>query len=151
MRGTAKYSIVRMHQNICSWFMDIFQNVAQLKLSQQKFPLWCSRLRIHHCHSCGIGRSFGLGLIPGLETSICHGCNQKKKFKCIIFLPTHRSIQNIYWFLTQTLNCGIQITQPWKRMNYCLCSRMNGPRDYHAEWSKPEKDKSYLTSHICGI
>ena len=34
---------------------------------------WCSGLRTWHCYSCG------LDLIPGLGTSICCECGQKKK------------------------------------------------------------------------
>ena len=28
---------------------------------------------------------------------------------------------------------------------------MDGSRDYHTKWSKPEKDKYYMISLICGI
>ena len=48
------------------------------KLSKLEFPLWCIRLRIWHCHSCGIGHSCGNSdLILGLGTSVCHGCSKK--------------------------------------------------------------------------
>ena len=43
--------------------------------------LWHSRLRIRHCHSCGIVRNCGWDLIPSPGTFICHGCGQKKKKK----------------------------------------------------------------------
>ena len=33
------------------------------------------------CHSCGIGCSCGLDSVPGLGTSICHGCGHLKKKK----------------------------------------------------------------------
>ena len=36
-------------------------------------------LRIQHCHSCGVGCSCGLDLIPGQEISICCGYSHKKK------------------------------------------------------------------------
>ena len=44
---------------------------------------WCSRLRIWHYHTCGVGGSCGAGLdlIPGLGASIYHGCRKKKKEK----------------------------------------------------------------------
>ena len=53
-RHCFQYSIFRKYKNVCTG----------------EFPLWCSRLGIQHCHS--------LDLIPGLGTSICCGCGQKK-------------------------------------------------------------------------
>ena len=41
-------------------------------------PLWHSRLRIQHCHCSNSGHCCGMGLLPGMETSPCHGCGQKK-------------------------------------------------------------------------
>ena len=41
------------------------------------------------------------------------------------------------------------ITQPLKKWNIAICSNMDGPRDYHTKWSKPDKDK-YHMSLICG-
>ena len=38
-------------------------------------------VKIQHCHSCGVGHSFGLDLIPGSGTSLCCGGNLKKKKK----------------------------------------------------------------------
>lgn len=35
--------------------------------------LWCSRFRVQHCHCSGLGRCYGLGLIPDLGTSSCMG------------------------------------------------------------------------------
>ena len=46
-----------------------------------EFPLWYNRLRIWHCHSCGIDCSFTLDFIPGPGTSICCMCGQKRKKK----------------------------------------------------------------------
>ena len=43
------------------------------KIGNKGAPQWPSRLRIQHCHYCDAG------LIPGLGTSICCGCGQKKK------------------------------------------------------------------------
>lgn len=39
----------------------------------QEGPLWCSSLRIRHCHSCG------MGLIPGPKTFTCRMYSQRKK------------------------------------------------------------------------
>ena len=38
--------------------------------------VWCSRLRIWHCHSCSVGYSCGSDLIPGPGTSLCCVCSQ---------------------------------------------------------------------------
>ena len=40
-----------------------------------------SGLSIQCCHSCDAGQSCGSDLTPGLGTSICHGCGEKKKAK----------------------------------------------------------------------
>ena len=40
-------------------------------------PLWCSRLRIQSCHSCGTGCNCSVGSIPGQGTSTCYGHGQK--------------------------------------------------------------------------
>ena len=50
-------------------------------------PLWCSRLRIRHCHCsssghchcCSSGHCCRACLIPSGGTSTCLGCSQKKK------------------------------------------------------------------------
>ena len=58
-----------------------------LKHKHLEVLLWCSGLRIQCCHSygtgcsCGTGCSYGLDLIPGLGTSICHWCGWKRKQK----------------------------------------------------------------------
>ena len=31
------------------------------------------------------------------------------------------------------------------------CSNMDGPREYHTKWSKPEKDKYHMISLIHGF
>ena len=33
-----------------------------------------------------------------------------------------------------------------KEWNNAICSNMDGPRDYHTEWSKPDKDKYHMIS-----
>ena len=35
--------------------------------------------------------------------------------------------------------------------NNATRSNMVGPRDYHTEWSKSEKDKNHMVSLTCGI
>ena len=42
-----------------------------LNVNDVGVPQWLSGLRTQHCHC------YGLGLIPGLGTSACHGCGQK--------------------------------------------------------------------------
>ena len=41
--------------------------------------MWCSRLRIWHCHCSGSGHCYGMGWIPGLETSHALGMAKKKE------------------------------------------------------------------------
>ena len=35
--------------------------------------------------------------------------------------------------------------------NNAVCNNMDGPGDYHTEWSQTEKDKYNMIAHICGI
>ena len=53
-------------------------------------PLWCSGLRIQHCHCSGSGHCCDLGLIPGLGTSTCHRCGQRN---CSLnFFPSSKEV-----------------------------------------------------------
>ena len=38
-----------------------------------------------------------------------------------------------------------------KEWNNAICSNMDGPREYHTKWSKPDKDKYHMISPACGI
>ena len=38
------------------------------------------------------------------------------------------------------LYTGILLSRE-KEWNNAICSKMDGPRDYHTKWSKPDKDK----------
>ena len=39
-----------------------------------------------------------------------------------------------------------------KEWNNAICSNMNGPRDYHTKWGKPDKDKiSYGISYVWNL
>ena len=38
-----------------------------------------------------------------------------------------------------------------KEWNNATCGNMAGPRDYHTEGSKSERDKYHMISLICGI
>ena len=66
-------------------------------------PMWCSRLRIQHFHCSQSGYSCHVGLIPGLGTSECYGCNQKKKTPCnkkpLSWWSTFPSRREIPWNL----------------------------------------------------
>ena len=42
-------------------------------------PIWCSRFGIRYCRSYSAGHNISTGLIPGLGTSTCWRCSQKKK------------------------------------------------------------------------
>ena len=46
-----------------------------------RIPWWLRGLRIWHCHCYGLGHCCGVGSIPGLGTSACHGCGQNKNKK----------------------------------------------------------------------
>jgi len=38
-----------------------------------------------------------------------------------------------------------------KEWNNSICSKMDGPRDYHTKWSESDKDKYHMMLLICGI
>ena len=38
-----------------------------------------------------------------------------------------------------------------KEWNKAICSKIDGPRDYHIKWSKSDNDKYHMISLICGI
>ena len=38
-----------------------------------------------------------------------------------------------------------------KEGNNSICSKMDGPRDYHTKWSESDKDKYHMMLLICGI
>ena len=80
--------------SFCLWMKEEAAVQQLLKdLLSMEFPLWCSGLRIWHCCSCGVGCRCSLDLIPGLETSICCWCSQRRKKKTF---PE----QSIHLFLT---------------------------------------------------
>ena len=62
--------------------MDWYANtVLKKNIPWSGVLLWLSRLRIQHCHCSSLGHHYDSGLIPGLGTSTCHGCGQKRKKK----------------------------------------------------------------------
>ena len=75
-------------------------------------PLWLRRLKIWHCHCCGLGHGHGTGLIPGLGTSACCGHGQKF-FKSYVFeCSTQKHLYKIpvnSWELTSFLKFPPQI------------------------------------------
>ena len=48
------------------------------------------------------------------------------------------------------INNGILLSHK-KEWNNAICSNMDGPRDYHTKWSKPDQDKYHMISLIHGI
>ena len=38
-----------------------------------------------------------------------------------------------------------------KKRNDAICSNMDGPRDYHAKWSKTDREDKYMIPLILGI
>ena len=70
-------------------------------------PVWCSRLRIWHCHCSGSGRWCGMGSIPGPGTSSCRRRGlKKKKVKCIE---------------TETRRRGSSLVAEELRIQHCCC------------------------------
>ena len=77
----------------CSIFYIILQarefqelnviNFISLNTQFGEFPLWLSRLRIWHCHCCGMG-SF-----PALGTSTCCRCAPPPKYSILVFTPIY--------------------------------------------------------------
>ena len=59
-----------------------------IKMDISGVPLFCSGLRIWNCCS-------GLGLIPDLGTSTCHGYSQKEKVDISVFV-THKMFKKWY-------------------------------------------------------
>ena len=45
---------------------------------------------------------------------------------------------------------GILLSHEKEWIN-AIWSNMDGPRDYHTNWSKSDKDKYHMISLICGI
>ena len=48
---------------------------------QVRSPPQQNRLRIRHCHSCGVGHNYGLDLMPGLGTPYATGWPKKREKK----------------------------------------------------------------------
>ena len=64
--------------------------------------LWRSGLRIWHCYCSGLGHCYGVGWIPGLGTSIYHGCDQtNKQTKKLNFLFHQSFIMNICEYISE--------------------------------------------------
>ena len=57
---------------------DYYQKTKENELG---VPLWCSRLRIQCGHCSGLGHCCDTVSVPGLGTSACHRCGQKRKEK----------------------------------------------------------------------
>ena len=58
---------------IIVFFLNIWVKIPLLESS-----LVAQRLRTQHCHCNSLGRCYGTGSIPGLETSTCHEHGQNK-------------------------------------------------------------------------
>ena len=62
-------------QNIFTLFLSLFLSVR----NRGEGILLCSGLRIQCCLCSSVGCCYGSGSIPGLRTSTCSRCNQKRK------------------------------------------------------------------------
>ena len=67
-------------KEICKIFSNFYLTII-IKKGIAGVLLWYSRLRIQHCHCCGLGHCYGACLIPGLGTLTGCGHSQKKKKK----------------------------------------------------------------------
>ena len=73
-----KLSDLMKHSNyILPTLEDFFPyfSVDALRRNKQVVPWQSRRLRIWHCHCCGMGS------VPGQGTFACHGCGRKKERK----------------------------------------------------------------------
>ena len=79
---------------------------------------------------------------------------------CVSFMHTAKRFSYTYIWMdkevvvhthtdTQTHN-GILLSHK-KEWNNAICSNVDGPRDYHTNFSKSDKDKYHMISLICGI
>ena len=108
-------------------------------------PLWHSRLRNWHCRCSSSSHCCSAGSIPGLGTSTCCGCGQKKK-KTIMVM-----VARLYGY---TVSCWIF---------YCLLFIFfrAAPATYGSSWAGAKLELqllAYITvtamsdlSHICNL
>jgi len=93
---------------------------------------WHSRLKIQLCHCSGSGCYCGVGLTPGLETSTCLGCGQKKKklknLKMFIELQilinaTNKNSKIIVYYSNERFGERLLFSKALKKENTtCMCS-----------------------------
>ena len=89
--------------------------------TQVQSPAWDSGLRIWHCCSCGLGRSYSLDLIPGPGIPYAAGGPKEKKVsKLSLLTDEYTKVWYIYG--------GAPLSH--KKTNSAVCNNMDGPRDY---------------------
>ena len=66
--------------------------------------LWCSSLRVQHCHCSGLGRHCGMGLIPGPGISACMGIAKKEKEKCRLYQKCFPNIKRTITYIYKGVN-----------------------------------------------
>ena len=64
--------------------------------------------------------------------------------QCRIYICTLFSYTYIY------AHNGVELSHK-SEWNNAICGNMDGSTDDHTQWSKPDGDKDYATSRICGI
>lgn len=71
-QGVCQVSPLRLLLSLCKikyiWELRLGSVTSWEHRMQVRSPAQHSGLRIHHCHSCGLGHNHGSNLIPGLRT-----------------------------------------------------------------------------------
>ena len=66
----------------------------------------------------------------------------------VVYTHTHTHTNTHTHTHTHTMEYYSAIKKEW---NNVTCSNMDGPRDYHTKWSKSDKDKYYMISHMWNL
>ena len=86
------------------------------KRTINEIPWWPRRLKIWHCHCCGLGHCCGVGSAPGPRTSTCFACDQKEKNK-----QTNKKKLYIESSCQQELSSEDLAKCNWVCVSVCVC------------------------------
>ena len=56
----------------------------------------------------------------------------------------------IYIYIYMNMWNGVLVNNK-KEWNNAICNNMDGHRDYHTKWNKPDKDKYHMIFFICEL